>query len=50
LVAKVEIGLAEMKGGMNHLPSTSAMIVTLLGGQVVAVAAILATLEIASVH
>jgi septal ring factor EnvC (AmiA/AmiB activator) len=43
---KAEIDLAEIKGRIAHLPSTWAMITTMLGGQVAFAAAILAILRI----
>nr|WP_294524693.1 hypothetical protein [uncultured Rhodopila sp.] len=44
---KVEIDVAEMRGRIAQLPSTWAMITTMLGGQVAFAAAILAILKIA---
>ncbi len=43
---KVEIDVAEMRGRIAQLPSTWAMITTMLGGQVAFAAAILAILKI----
>jgi hypothetical protein len=47
---KVEIDLAEVKGRIAHLPSTWAMITTMLGGQVAFAAAILAILKLVGAH
>jgi phage shock protein A len=43
---KVEIDVAEMRGRIAQLPSTWAMITTMLGGQVAFAAAILAILKV----
>ena len=47
---KVEIEVAEVRGRLTHLPSTWAMITTMLGGQVALAAAILAILRLVSAH
>nr|WP_294510914.1 hypothetical protein [uncultured Rhodopila sp.] len=47
---KVEIDVAEMRGRIAQLPSTWAMITTMLGGQVAFAAAILAILRITGSH
>lgn len=46
----VEINVAEAKGRVAHLPSTWAMIGTVLGGQAVFAATILAILHFALAH
>lgn len=45
-----EVDLAEMKGRIANLPSTWAMITTMLGGQVAFAAAILAIPKIVGAH
>jgi chromosome condensin MukBEF ATPase and DNA-binding subunit MukB len=47
---KVEIDLAEIRGRIANLPSTWAMITTMLGGQVAFAAAILVILRIVGAH
>ena len=47
---KVEVDLAEMKGRVTHLPSTWAMVTTILGGQIAFVAAIFAILRFGGTH
>lgn len=47
---KVEIDLGEMKGRVTRLPSTWAMVTTLLGGQIAFVAAIFAILRFGGTH
>jgi hypothetical protein len=46
----VEIGLAELRGRMVNLPSTWAMLTTMLGGQVAFAAVIFAMLRFVGAH
>lgn len=47
---KVEIELAEMKGRITNLPTTWAMITTMLGGQIALAGFLVAILRIVGTH
>jgi hypothetical protein len=49
-VRNVQIDLAELKGRITNLPSTWAMVTTILGGQVAFAAVFLALLRFAGAH
>jgi hypothetical protein len=50
LMRKVEITVAEMNGRMTNLPSTWAMITTMLGGQIAFAGTIVAVLHLTGVR
>lgn len=47
---KVEIGLAKMEGRITHLPTTWAMITTMLGGQIALAGFLVAILRVVGTH